>query len=60
MTAMEPEDEKDPKRARVVLSKGHVVVRPGYSRLTGAATKVTDRGENLGNSSRVKRVRKME
>jgi predicted secreted protein len=57
---MELEDEKDRKRARVVLSKGHVVVRPGYSRLTGAATKATDRGENLGNSSQVKRVSKME
>jgi hypothetical protein len=45
---MEPEDEKDLKKARVVLSKGHEVVRPGYSRLTGAAAKVTDRGEKCG------------
>jgi hypothetical protein len=30
-TATEPKDEKDPKRARVVLSKGHVVVGLGYS-----------------------------
>jgi hypothetical protein len=30
----------------VVLSKGHEVVGPGYSRLTGAAAKVMDRGEN--------------
>jgi hypothetical protein len=52
-TATEPKDEKDPKRARVVLSKGHVVVGLGYSRLTGAATKVTDRGENSGNPSRI-------
>jgi hypothetical protein len=52
-TATELKDEKDPKRARVVLSKGHVVVGLGYSRLTGAATKVTDRGENSGNPSRI-------
>jgi hypothetical protein len=37
----------------VVLSKAHEVVEPGYSWLTGAAAKVTDRGQNLGNSSRV-------
>jgi hypothetical protein len=30
----------------VVLSKGHEVVGLGYSRLTGAAAKVMDRGEN--------------
>jgi hypothetical protein len=29
--AMEPEDEKDLKRARVVPSKGREVVRSGYS-----------------------------
>jgi hypothetical protein len=52
-TATESEDEKDPKRAHVVLSKGHEVVGPGYSRLTGAAAKVTDVGENLGNPSGV-------
>jgi hypothetical protein len=56
MMAMEPEDEKDPKRAHVVLSKGRKVVGPGYSRLIGAATKVMDMGENSGNSSRVNRV----
>jgi hypothetical protein len=39
-TATEPEDEKDPKRAHTVLSKGHDVVRPGYLTLTGAAAKV--------------------
>jgi hypothetical protein len=60
MMATEPEDEKDLKTAHVVLSKGHEVVRPGYSRLTGAVTKVTNRGENLGNPSRVNRVSKME
>jgi hypothetical protein len=58
-TAMEPEDEKDPKRARVVLSKGCEVVRLDYSRLIGAAIEVTGRGENPGNSSRVNRVSKM-
>jgi hypothetical protein len=29
MTALEPEDRKDPKRAHVVLSKGCEVVGPG-------------------------------
>jgi hypothetical protein len=53
MMATEPEGEKDSRRACVVLSKGCVVVRPGYSRLTGAAAKVTDRGENLGNPNQV-------
>jgi hypothetical protein len=53
MMAAEPEDEKDLKRAHVVLSKGCEVVRAGYSRLTGAAAKVMDRGENLGNPSQV-------
>jgi uncharacterized membrane protein YjjP (DUF1212 family) len=57
--ATEPEDEKEPKRACVVLSMGHEVVGPGYSRLTCAAAKVTGRGENLSNSSRVNRVSKM-
>jgi hypothetical protein len=59
-TATELEDEKDPKRARVVLSKGRELVGPGDSRLTGAATKVTDIGENLGNPSPVNRVSKTE
>jgi hypothetical protein len=44
----------------VVLSKGREVVRSGYSRLAGAAAKVTDRGENLGNPSQVNRVSKTE
>jgi hypothetical protein len=57
---MEPEDEKDVKSAHVVLSKGHEVGGLGYSRFTGAATKVMDTGENLDNSSRVNRVSKME
>jgi hypothetical protein len=50
-TTTDSEDEKDPNRSRVVLSKGREVVRLGYSRLTGATAKVTDRGENLGNPS---------
>jgi hypothetical protein len=43
--ATKPKDEKDSKRACVVLSKGNEVVGLGYSRLTGAAAKVMDRGE---------------
>jgi hypothetical protein len=42
------------------MSKGHEVVGPGYSRLTGAVTEVTDRGVNSGNPSRVNQVSKME
>jgi hypothetical protein len=60
MTATEPKDQKDPKRACVVLSKGHEMVGPGYSRLIGAVAKVMDRGENLANPSRVNRVSKTE
>jgi hypothetical protein len=56
MTDTELEDEKDLKRARVVLSKGHEVVRPGYSRLIGAAAKVMDMGENSGNDSQVSKM----
>jgi hypothetical protein len=37
------EDRRDPKRARVVLSKGREVVWPGYSRVTDVATKVTNK-----------------
>jgi hypothetical protein len=36
-TVLESEDEKDPKRARMVLSKGCEVVGLGYSRLSGDA-----------------------
>jgi hypothetical protein len=43
MTALEPEGRKDPKRAHVVLSKGRAMVRPGYSRVTSVAAKVTTR-----------------
>jgi hypothetical protein len=58
--ALEPEDRKDPKRARVVLSKGHEVVGSGYSRVSGVAAKVTEKKENSGNHGRVKRVSKIE
>jgi hypothetical protein len=47
MMATDPEDEKDLKRARLVLSKGREVVGPGYSRLIGTAAKVTDRGDQV-------------
>jgi hypothetical protein len=40
----------------VVLSKGHEVVRTGYSRMTGAAAMVMDRGENSGNHNRVSKT----
>jgi hypothetical protein len=59
-TAPEPKDRRDPKRARVVLSKGRAVVRPGYLRVTDVATKVTDKRENLGNHGRVNRISKTE
>jgi hypothetical protein len=60
MTVIEPKDEKDPKRAHVVPSKGREVVGLGYSRLTGAAANVTDRGENSGNPGRINQVSKTE
>jgi hypothetical protein len=44
----------------VVLSKGRDMVRLGYSRLTGPAAKVTDRGENSENHSWINRVSKTE
>jgi hypothetical protein len=53
MMATGPEDRRDPKRARVVLSKGRKVVGPGYSRVTGVAAQVTEKKENLGNHGRV-------
>jgi transketolase N-terminal domain/subunit len=58
--ATELEDEKDPKRAWVVLSKGHQVAGLGYSRLIGSATKVIDRGEISSNPNWVNWVSKME
>jgi hypothetical protein len=56
-TVPESEDEKDLKRTRMVLLKGHEVVRSGYSRLSGDAARVADRGES-SNPSRVDRVRR--
>jgi hypothetical protein len=41
----------------MVLSKGREVVRPGYSRLSGDAARVADRGEESGNPNRVDWVR---
>jgi hypothetical protein len=52
---LESEDEKDPKRACMVLSKGHEVIRLGYSRLSGDAARVADGGEESGNPHRVHR-----
>jgi hypothetical protein len=54
--ALEPEDKKDLKRARVVLSKGYEVVGPSYSRVAGVAAKVTYWSENLGNNDRVSKT----
>jgi hypothetical protein len=56
----EPGDEKGPKRARAVLSKGREVVRPGYLRLSSAAAEVMHKGANSGNPNRVNRVSKTE
>jgi hypothetical protein len=52
-TVPESEDEKDPKRARMVLSKGHEVAGLGYSRLSGDAARVVDRGEESSNPNRL-------
>jgi hypothetical protein len=52
----ESEDEKDLKRAHMVLSKGRKVVGLGYSRLSGDAARVADRGEELSNPNWVYRV----
>jgi transketolase N-terminal domain/subunit len=49
LTVLESEDEKGPNRARMVLSKGHEVVRLCYSRLLGDAAIVADRGGESGN-----------
>jgi hypothetical protein len=37
----------------MVLSKGHEVVGPGYSRMSGDVVRVTDRGRELDNPNRV-------
>jgi hypothetical protein len=60
MTATKPEYRKDLKRARLVLSKGHEVVGPGYSRVTSVAAEVTNKRGNSGNYSRVTRVSETE
>jgi hypothetical protein len=55
--AMVPESEdEDSKGTCRVLSKGHEVVRPGYSRLSGDATRVADRRGESGNPNRVDQV----
>jgi hypothetical protein len=50
------EDGKDQKRARMVLSKGHEVLEPGYSRLSRDAACVVDRGDESSNPNRVDQV----
>jgi hypothetical protein len=40
----------------MVLFKSREVAGPGYSRLPGDTTRVTDRGEESGNPNRVDRV----
>jgi hypothetical protein len=40
----------------MVLSKGREVVRLGYSRLSGDAARVADRGEESGNCNQVDQV----
>jgi hypothetical protein len=52
-TVRESKDEKDLKRARMVLSKGHKVIRLGYSRLSGDGARAADRGEESGNPNQV-------
>jgi hypothetical protein len=42
----------------MVLSKGHEVVGPGYSWLSGYTTRVTDRGRESNNSNWVGWVRR--
>jgi hypothetical protein len=42
----------------VVLSKGHEVVRLGYSRVTGVAAMVTFQKEDSGTHDQVNRVSK--
>jgi hypothetical protein len=55
-TVPKSEHEKDPKRARMVLSKGCEVVRLCYPRISGDAARAADRGEESGNPNRVRRV----
>jgi hypothetical protein len=60
MIATEPEDMKDPKTARVVLSKGHEVVGSGYSKVTDVAANIMNKRENSGNQGRVNRISKIK
>jgi hypothetical protein len=52
-TVLVSEDEKDPKRTRMVLFRGHEVVGLGYSKLSGDVARVKDRGGESGNPNRV-------
>jgi hypothetical protein len=54
--AMGQEDEKDLKRAHVVLSQGCEVVGPGYSKLSSSVATETDKGRCSDNLNRVTRV----
>jgi hypothetical protein len=47
------EDEKDSKRAHVVLSQGHEVVELGYSTMSSAAAMGKDKGRHWDNPNRV-------
>jgi hypothetical protein len=53
VAAMGHEDEKDPKRAHVVLSQGREVVGPGYSKLSSAAATEINKGRRSDNLNRV-------
>jgi hypothetical protein len=55
-TVLKLENEKDPMRACMVLSKAREVVGPDYSRLSGDATRVEDRGEESGSPNQIDRV----
>jgi hypothetical protein len=48
---MGQEDEKDPKRARVVLSQGCEVVGPGYSKLSSATATEMDKRRRSDNGN---------
>jgi hypothetical protein len=50
------EDEKDPTRARVMLSQGREVVGPGYSKLSSAAATLMDKGRSSDILNRVTQV----
>jgi hypothetical protein len=51
--AMGQEDEKDLKRACIVLSQGRELVGLGYSKLSSAAAIETDKGRLSDNLNRV-------